>query len=124
MPRIFQKVAVIAVIIFAATILIFKAPFSFSSTPPPEPTYKSGLRWFHPEGFPSVDEWEDRLRDHKIFLGPSYSLKIPNPAAPNIEFPEQTRFIFPASVITCDWIERRLNVEMDWDGVVKEVYYG
>ncbi|KAG4432336.1 hypothetical protein IFR05_012186 [Cadophora sp. M221] len=124
MPRILQKIALLAVVVLSATILILKTPLTFSSTPPAELTREPGLRWFHPEGFPSVDEWEDRLRGHRIFLGPSYSLQIPNPSAPKIEFPKQTRFIFPYSVTTDDWIEERLNVRMDWDGVVKSVIYG
>jgi hypothetical protein len=80
MPRVLQKLAVIALLTLTVMLLIFKPSFNFSFRPPPEPTHQSGLRWFHPKGFPSVDEWEDRLRGQKIFLGPSYILQVPNPS--------------------------------------------
>lgn len=97
---------------------------NISATTPPEPAHEPGLRWFHPKGAPSVYQWEDKLRGHKIFLGPSYHLRVPNPSSPKFDFPLHTRFIFPDSITTDDWVEERLNVRLDWDGIVLEVLYG
>ncbi|PVH78798.1 hypothetical protein DL98DRAFT_516449 [Cadophora sp. DSE1049] len=124
MPQFVYRLAAISVLILLATVIIPKIPLTILSTTPPQPSYEPGLRWFHPEGAPSVDEWEDKLRGHKIFLGPSYHLRVPNPSSPNFGFPRQTRFIFPNSVTTDDWVEERLNVRLDWDGTVLEVVYG
>jgi len=80
MTTLFQKIAVRRVFLLITTTLLLQAPLTVSSmnAPNSDETNESGLRWFHPEGFPSVDEWEDKLRGRKIFLGPSYHLQVPN----------------------------------------------
>ncbi|KAK0100352.1 hypothetical protein ONS96_007632 [Cadophora gregata f. sp. sojae] len=110
--------------ILVTAVLVLRAALLISATNPTEPSHEPGTRRIQPEGAPSVDEWENKLRGHKIFLGPSYHFQVPNPSTPNFDFPENTRFLFPDSVSIKNWVEERLNVRLDWDGTVTWVGYG